>query len=64
MGLFMRGDGNGKFTPVPLLESGFFAPHDSKDMKMFHLGRDKAPVVLVANNQYYLQAIAIQSKAM
>jgi hypothetical protein len=64
MGLFMKGDGKGNFTPIPLLESGFFAPHDSKDMKMIYLGRQKSPAVLVANNQYYLQAIAIQSKAM
>ena len=64
MGLFMKGDGKGSFTPIPLLESGFFAPHDSKDMKMIHLGRQKSPAILVANNQYYLQAIAIQSKAM
>ncbi len=64
MGLFLKGDGKGNFTPIPLMESGFFAPHDSKDMKMITVGNEKIPVVLVANNQYYIQAIAIQSKAM
>ena len=64
MGLFLKGNGTGDFTPVPLVESGFFAPHDSKDMKIISVGPKKTPVVLVTNNQYYLQAIAVQSKAM
>jgi hypothetical protein len=64
MGLFLKGNGTGDFIPVPLVESGFFAPHDSKDMKIISVGPEKTPVVLVANNQYYLQAIAVQSKAM
>ncbi|MEO1050438.1 MAG: VCBS repeat-containing protein [Bacteroidota bacterium] len=56
MGLYLKGDGSGKFDPVPLTESGFFAPHDAKDAKMIRLGRnDKA--ILVANNNYYLQLI-------
>jgi len=63
MGLFLKGDGNGYFTPISLKESGFFAPHDSKDMKILKWGSEGKPVVLVANNQYYLQAIAIQPNA-
>ena len=59
MGLLLTGDGKGNFDPVPLSESGFFAPHDAKDMKMIMVGKGntKKRVVLVANNQYWLQAI-------
>ena len=64
MGLYLKGDGSGDFQAVPLIESGFFAPHDAKDMKLIRVGPDKTPLVLVANNQFYLQAIAVQSKAM
>jgi len=64
VGLFLKGDGAGNFTPIPLRESGFFAPHDSKDMKMIMVGSEKTPVVLVANNQNYIQAISVQSKGL
>ncbi len=59
MGLYLTGDGKGNFTPVPLVESGFFAPHNAKDMKMIQLGggQNKQSVVLVANNQHWMQAI-------
>ncbi|MGI9542717.1 MAG: VCBS repeat-containing protein [Cyclobacteriaceae bacterium] len=59
MGLFITGDGEGNFTPVPLTESGFFAPHDAKDMKVITIGKgvNKRDVILVANNDYWLQAI-------
>jgi hypothetical protein len=62
MGLFLRGDSQGGFEPVPLVKSGFFAPHDAKDMKIIRVGSKK--VVLVANNQFAMQAIAVQSKVM
>ncbi|MDN5203160.1 VCBS repeat-containing protein [Fulvivirgaceae bacterium BMA10] len=57
MGMYLEGDGKGNFKPIPLHESGFFAPHDAKDMQMIHLGREKTPLILVANNRYWMQAI-------
>ncbi|MGI9542718.1 MAG: FG-GAP-like repeat-containing protein [Cyclobacteriaceae bacterium] len=57
MGLLLNGDGHGNFMPVPLSESGFFAPHDAKDMKLITVGTDKEPVLLVVNNNYRIQAI-------
>ncbi len=62
MGLFLKGDGHGHFEPVPLLESGFFAPHDAKAMAKIALGkgRDKKQLILVANNSFWLQAIQCQ----
>jgi len=56
-GLFLKGDGNGGFVPVSIVESGFFAPNDAKDMKFIKIG-DKE-LVLVANNNDFLQAIEL-----
>jgi hypothetical protein len=39
------------------LESGFFAPHDAKDMKRIKYGETEA--VLVANNNNFIQLISI-----
>ncbi|MFD1614746.1 VCBS repeat-containing protein [Gelatiniphilus marinus] len=55
IGLFLAGNGKGNFTPEPVTKSGFFAPNDAKDMKVITIGGKK--VVLVANNNNYLQAI-------
>jgi hypothetical protein len=54
-GLFLKGDGRGAFTPVPLAESGFFASYDAKDMKAVKVGARE--IIVVANNQYFLQTI-------
>ncbi len=52
-GLLLKGDGKGKFVPVPLTHSGFFSPYDAKDMKAIRLGTRE--VILVANNRQKLQ---------
>lgn len=54
-GLLLKGDGKGNFSPVPIYESGFFTPNDVKDMKTIKVGMRE--VILVANNNDYLQAI-------
>ena len=55
MGLFLKGDGKGSFSPVSIEESGFYAPKDAKDMKTIKIGTKE--VILVANNNDALQAI-------
>ena len=55
-GLLLHGDGTGNFYPISTNESGFYAPYDAKDMKIIKVGNKN--VVLVANNDDYLQAIA------
>ena len=57
IGLYMTGDGKGNFLPIPWRQSGFFAPHDVKQMKLMRLGKNNKPFVLVANNNYWIQAI-------
>lgn len=53
-GLLLKGDGKGNFSPVATNESGFFTPNDVKDMKVIKVGARE--VILVANNDDYLQA--------
>lgn len=60
MGLYLRGDSQGNFEPVTLEKSGFFAPHDAKDMAMIRLGNAQTPTVLVANNNFWMQAFTVQ----
>ena len=66
MGMYLIGDGHGNFASVPLWQSGFFAPHDAKDMKMITLGKglNKRKVILVANNQGWMQAIEYNPDAL
>ena len=59
VGLYLTGDGNGNFSPIPLVQSGFFTPNDVKDMKSIRIssGEGQKQVILVANNNHLLQAI-------
>jgi len=57
VGLFLKGNGKGDFTTVTVSDSGFFAPHDAKDMKRIKYGDTEA--ILVANNNNFIQLIAI-----
>ncbi len=54
IGLFLHGNGKGDFEEVPVTKSGFFAPHDAKDMKKIKIGNKNG--ILVGNNNHYLQA--------
>jgi len=54
-GLYLKGDGRGNFSPVSILESGFYTPHDAKAMEVIKVGDKK--IILVANNNDFLQAI-------
>ncbi|MDY7394303.1 VCBS repeat-containing protein [Aureibaculum sp. 2210JD6-5] len=61
IGLLLTGDGKGNFLPIPTTKSGFYAPYDAKDMKTIKVGNKS--VILVANNNNFLQAIEfIKSK--
>ena len=57
IGLFLKGDGKGGFTPVPVKESGYFTPGDVKDLAVINYGQNE--VILVANNNDRLQLIRI-----
>ncbi|MCG8310172.1 MAG: VCBS repeat-containing protein [Cytophagales bacterium] len=52
-GLFLQGDGTGSFNVVTINASGFYAPHDAKEMQLIHInGKD---YILVGNNHHPLQ---------
>ncbi|MEX0769730.1 MAG: VCBS repeat-containing protein [Balneolaceae bacterium] len=57
-GVWLRGDGNGNFTPVEPYNSGFWAPLDVKDLKLLHTPNGKA--VVVANNSDSVQVFSIE----
>lgn len=57
-GLWMKGDGSGRFHPISPFKSGFIAPGDVKDLKLITTPSGKA--VLVANNNGYLQVFRIE----
>ena len=49
IGLFLEGDGAGKFYPVPGRSSGFFVDGDAKGMAEL-IDKDGIPLILVAQN--------------
>jgi len=57
VGLFLKGNGDGTFKTVTVAKSGFFAPHDAKDMKRIVVVGNEA--IMVANNNGFIQLIAI-----
>lgn len=57
-GLWLKGDGNGNFTPVSAFDSGFLAPKDVKTLRLI-----KSPNsyrVLVGNNNDSLEVYSIR----
>jgi enediyne biosynthesis protein E4 len=56
-GLWLRGDGHGRFTPVSPRESGFLAPRNASGLAL--VGVPGGTALLVANTGDSLQAFAI-----
>jgi hypothetical protein len=59
-GLWLRGDGKGHFTPVPLRQSGFLAPLDVSGLALLRTPTGSS--VLVANTGDSLQVFAIRKR--
>jgi hypothetical protein len=59
-GLWLRGDGQGNFSPVSTFASGFLAPLQVTDLALVTTPTGKA--VLVANNSDSLQAFTIRGR--
>jgi hypothetical protein len=59
-GLWLKGDGHGRFKPVPPVESGFLAPRDVTGLALITTPAGKA--VLVANHGDSLQAFRISGR--
>jgi hypothetical protein len=56
-GLFLKGNGQGSFTPLQAYESGFFTLGDVKDMAEITIEGSK--VIFVAKNNYYSEFIRL-----
>lgn len=57
-GLFLKGIGDGKFTTKTQIEySGLFLHKDVKDLALIHVGMNKRPGFLVANNNEQLDLV-------
>ena len=55
-GLLLLGNGKGDFEVKSQKESGFYAPMDVKDLALLYTGPNQPKVVLVANNNLWMQA--------
>jgi hypothetical protein len=58
-GFFLKGDGNGGFTPEAPQKSGFFVPNDARNMVV--IGKEK-PLFIVANNQEAIDFFGLSSQ--
>lgn len=56
-GNYLTGDGHGNFTDVPFSSCGIFIPNDVRHLA--YIDTPKGKVILVANNNYYFQAIGV-----
>ena len=54
IGIYLQGDGKGKFTWVNNMSSGFWAPMEVRDLALLK-GPDKKLKVIVANNNTFAQ---------
>jgi hypothetical protein len=54
-GLLLKGNGKGDFEVISIVNSGFYAPNDVKEMKYINVAGKH--FVLIGNNNSYLQAI-------
>jgi hypothetical protein len=50
LGQLLRGDGHGRFTPVPAAESGLLVPGDAKALAVLDLDQDGWPDFFVSRN--------------
>ncbi|MCH8905113.1 MAG: VCBS repeat-containing protein, partial [Bacteroidetes bacterium] len=55
IGLYLKGNGKGNFTPVKVRESGFFADRDVRDLALIKNYDDSGYSILVANNNDKMQ---------
>jgi hypothetical protein len=62
VGLYLRGNGEGGFTPVSTLNSGFMADNDAKGMVQLFLD-DGRQITLVGNNNDLVRAYATREPA-
>jgi hypothetical protein len=62
IGMYLTGNGDGTFNPIPATESGLYLIGDVKDMAMLSLQNKSHKVIVVAKNNAAIQMIKLKSK--
>jgi len=62
-GVVMINKGNKKFEALSVLESGLFANKDVRALSLLYCGKNKSPLLLVANNNNSMQAFQLNTTA-
>lgn len=62
IGLTLLGNGTGRFSLMPLRESGFFNNKDGKALALIFLGKEKRPAILGTNNNDAMFAYELNRK--
>nr|MBS0038181.1 VCBS repeat-containing protein [Saprospiraceae bacterium] len=60
-GLVLIGNGEGDFEPKTVIETGFFAPHNVKDLAILRNTASGKPLILVSNNDDRLQVFKMEN---
>lgn len=61
-GKVMLGDGKGNFTPLGVVRSGLYIPNDIRDLKLINTSDPNTFLMLVADNNYFMQVIKVNKK--
>jgi enediyne biosynthesis protein E4 len=62
IGLFLKGDGTGRFVPVPASESGLLIGGDVREIALIRLGGNKSRGIIVARNNSLMQVVKINDE--
>ena len=60
-GLLLLGDGKGRFEGINVSKSGFFAPHNVKDVAYLKNTASGKPLILIGNNNNEIQVFEFDS---
>jgi enediyne biosynthesis protein E4 len=62
IGLFLKGDRIQRFIPLPANETGLNIGGDVREICLIHLGKSRAPAIIVAKNNSLMQVIKVGEK--
>ena len=61
IGLYLQNDSQGNYKPVHVTKSGFFAPHDVRDIQLINTDIEDQPLIVVANNDNVIQVFSVNA---
>ncbi len=59
IGLYLKGNGKGKFDPIPYYNSGLLINGDVRQIELINIGKDGRQGIIAAKNNDYVQLIEI-----